>query len=49
MCVVLQVRPVVKRAIGDLADALKGVGPATASLLLAATFPTLFPFFADEV
>ena len=29
--------------------ALRGVGPATASLLLAAAFPDDVPFFADEI
>ncbi len=40
--------PVCKAAVADLSE-LKGVGPATASLILAAVFPNIVAFFADEV
>lgn len=40
--------PDVEKAISEL-SALKGVGPATASAVLAAFAPNLTPFMSDEV
>lgn len=40
--------PNLKDSIGELTK-LKGVGPATASAVLAAHAPTVAPFMSDEV
>jgi 3-methyladenine DNA glycosylase/8-oxoguanine DNA glycosylase len=40
--------PDISKAISEL-SALKGVGPATASAVLAAFAPNLTPFMSDEV
>lgn len=38
----------IKGAIEAMSKDLKGIGPATASAILAAHRPDLFPFYADE-